>query len=182
MASSALMPAETRAVDAPALVQSCLACHGENAFLAGGTAPAITGQPFTVIQDALMLFAANGRPCTVMCAIAASLSQGEIKALANYLEQQDFVSVDQESDPDLAVLGSELHLRNGCDNCHSEGGRNGLGMAPVLAGQWKPYLRDALLQVRAGKRKGPKAMNGAIRSMSEEDIEALLEFYARGRD
>lgn len=161
------------------LMQTCSACHSENGIPLSRNIPIIAGQPFSVIADALLLFADGERPCTAMCAIAAALSPLEQEALANYLEQQAFTPAAQEFEPALAALGAELHMGNSCETCHSQGGRNGNGMAPILAGQRTPYLRDALDQIKAGKRSGPKVMNQAVRSLSNDEIEALLNFYAR---
>lgn len=160
-------------------MQTCSACHNGNGTTLSSDIPIIAGQPFSVIEDALILFAGGQRPCTAMCAIAAALSPLEQEALANYLEQQTFIPAAQEFEPALAALGAELHLTNGCETCHSQGGRNGNGMAPILAGQWTPYLRNALDQIKAGKRRGPKVMNQAVQSLSNDESEALLNFYAR---
>lgn len=159
-------------------MQTCSACHSGNESTVSRDIPIIAGQSFTVIEDALILFAQGGRPCTTMCAIAAPLSPPEKEALANYLEQQTFIPADQGADPVLAALGAELHRDKGCETCHSDGGRNGHGMAPILAGQRTPYLRNALNQVRTSNRSGPKVMNQAIRPLSNDEIEALLNFYA----
>jgi cytochrome c553 len=51
-------------------------------------------------------------------------------------------------------------------------------MAPVLAGQWTPYLRRALDAVRAGTRNGPKMMNEPLRELDDSAVEALLSYYA----
>jgi len=177
-----LLSSGVSAGEPDSLSQTCSACHGNTAVTQAGTVPIISGQPFTVIQDALILFADDKRPCTVMCTISAALGSSQMEALANYFELQAFVPADQESDPVLASLGAELHVNHGCETCHSQGGRNGHGMAPILAGQWTPYLREALLQIQTGRRSGPAVMNAVIRSWGRDEIEALLNFYARKQD
>lgn len=168
-----------QAAEVKTLMRTCSACHGGNGTTPSSDIPIIAGQPFSVIEDALILFAGGQRPCTAMCAIAAALSPLEKETLANYLEQQNFTPAAQEFQPSLAALGAKLHLNNGCETCHSQGGRNGNGMAPILAGQRTPYLRNALHQIKAGKRSGPKVMNHAVQSLSNDETEALLNFYAR---
>ena len=177
-----LMAIEVRAADAERLLPVCSACHSGNGIPPGAEIPIIAGQPFTVIEDALMLFAAGQRPCTVMCGVASALSVHEMEALAEYFEQQPFVPADQEYDPTWASVGAQVHRIRGCDTCHSQGGRDGQGMAPILAGQRTPYLRDALNQIQAGKRRGPKVMNQAVQALSNNEIEALLHFYARDQE
>lgn len=178
-AACALPVTAAGAAEVETLVRTCSACHGGNGTAHSSDIPVIAGQPFSVIEDALILFAGGQRPCTVMCAIAAALAPLEKEALANYLEQQNFSPAAQVFEPSLAALGAELHLNNGCETCHSQGGRNGNGMAPILAGQRTPYLRNALQQIKDGKRSGPKVMNQAIRSLSDDEIEALVHYYAR---
>lgn len=177
-----LVVIEAWAADAETLLPLCAACHGGNGIPPGAEIPIIAGQPFTVIEDALMLFADGKRPCTVMCGVASALSPHEMEALAEYLEQQPFVPADQTYDPALASKGEQVHTARGCETCHSRGGRDGQGMAPVLAGQHTPYLRDALRQIQAGRRRGPKVMNQAVQSLSNDEIEALLNFYARDQE
>jgi sulfide dehydrogenase cytochrome subunit len=173
-----LLVTKAGAAEVDALMQTCSACHSVNGIPPSSDIPIIAGQPFSVIEDALILFADGQRPCSAMCAIAAALNPLEKEALANYLEQQTFAPATQQFELELAALGAKLHHNNGCETCHSQGGRNGNGMAPILAGQRTPYLRNALFQIKTGKRSGPQVMNQAIRSLSDDEIEALLNFYA----
>jgi cytochrome c553 len=55
-------------------------------------------------------------------------------------------------------------------------------MAAILAGQWTPYLEIAFLQIRSGQRMGPKVMNNAIQQFSNDDVQALLNYYASRQD
>lgn len=173
-----LMSSGVNAEGGAPLLRACQACHTTQAPPPVEDIPIIAGQPFTVIEDALILFAQNERPCTTMCALAAALSPEDRETLANELEQQAFVPAIQEFDSALAAAGAGVHQDNGCETCHAEGGREGQGMAPILAGQRTPYLKKAFLQLRSGQRSGPKVMNKAILALSEHDIEALLNFYA----
>jgi len=179
LAAGVALAGNAKAVETDTLLQACSACHGDTGPQVRRDIPVIQGQPFTVIDDALILFADGVRPCTVMCAIATALTAPEMEALANELERRAFVPAHQEFEPGLAVLGAEVHENGGCETCHSGGGRDGHGMAPILAGQWTVYLRQALHQIKAGERHGPTVMNRAIRSLSEGEIEALVNFYAR---
>ena len=46
-----------------------------------------------------------------------------------------------------------------------------------MAGQWMPYLRNALADFRNGDRKMPKKMASKMKELNDADIEALLHFY-----
>jgi cytochrome c553 len=105
-----------------------------------------------------------------------------MEALANYLEQQPFVPAEQEFAPALVARGRDIHRNQGCVSCHFQGGRNSRGVAPILAGQQTRYLRKSLLEIHAGSRSGPRVMNKAVRSLGDDEIEALLSFYASGQD
>jgi len=173
----------------------CSSCHGVQGVSQNPMAPTLAGQPYTLIEDNLLAFRAGKRSCSperadgtpaallaqTMCSHVAGLSDSEIAALADYYSSQPFVAARQEFDPALASKGMEIHEQAGCNRCHADGGRETLYMAPLLAGQWTPYLRRALAAVNDGQRMGPKMMNGPIRQMDEESIEALLNFYASGQ-
>lgn len=174
----------------------CSACHGAAGVSQNPDVPTLAGQPYTFIEDNLLAFRAGQRSCaperadgspaaalaSAMCQMVRGLSEGEIAAIAAWYEGLDFVAATQPFDPALASRGELLHQQAGCDRCHADGGRETLGMAPVLAGQWTPFLRRALQQVHAGERRGPKEMNRPIRSLDDEQLEALLNYYAKTRD
>lgn len=170
----------------------CSGCHGIDGHSLNPEVPTIAGQPYTFTEDNLLAYSLGQRQCSpgwldqttagsltmAMCVVAATLSEGDIAALAVYFEQQDFVASRQDFDATQVARGREIHQDRGCERCHSDGGRTTNDMAPVLAGQWSPYLRSALESLRSGKRRGPKVMDAAIHEMNDEEIEGLLNFYA----
>jgi sulfide dehydrogenase cytochrome subunit len=174
----------------------CSSCHGAGGVSQNPIVPTLAGQPYTLIEDNLLAFRAGKRGCaperadgspsaalaSTMCGFVRDLGDQDIAALAAWYAGQSFVAAAQPYDPALAARGAELHLQGGCDRCHANGGRETLGIAPVLTGQWTPFLRRALQDLRAGRRQGPKEMNGPIRGLADGDIEALLSYYARPQD
>ena len=48
----------------------------------------------------------------------------------------------------------------------------------MLAGQWTPYLKRQLEHFKIGRRTIPRKMKNAVDKLSEDEIEALLHFYA----
>ena len=185
-----------RAADLAALKMICESCHGQGGVSVTASVPTIAGQAFTFIEDNLLAYRTNDRPCTTessgdgeplaspspMCAIAATLDDEAIAVLAEYYEQQEFEPARQAFDESLASRGEQLHHQANCEQCHSGGGRISNGMAAILAGQWTPYLEIAFHQIRSGRRMGPKVMNGAITLLSDDDIQALLNYYASRQD
>lgn len=185
-----------QAADLSALKIVCESCHGQDGVSVTASVPTIAGQAFTFIEDNLLAYRTNDRPCTAelpddkepqatpspMCAIAATLDDEAIAALAEYYEQQEFEPASQAFDQSLVSKGERLHHQANCEQCHSGGGRISNGMAAILAGQWMPYLEIAFHQIRSGRRMGPKVMNGAISLLSDDDIQALLNYYASRQD
>lgn len=175
-----------QASDLPMLKTVCESCHGQVGVSTNPYVPTIAGQAYTFIEDGLLAYRSNQRSCyggpseitSPMCAIASTLDDEAIAALAAHYERQPFLPAKQDFDESLTSRGEALHRKANCELCHSDGGRESNGMAAILAGQWSPYLAAALQQIRAGERQGPKVMNEAIRSFSDEDIRALLSYYA----
>jgi sulfide dehydrogenase cytochrome subunit len=170
----------------------CSACHGVRGVSLNPLVPTLAGQPYTLIEDNLLAFRQGKRSCAesradgspaaalaaTMCSHVESLGDETIAQLAEFYASLEFSPASQPFDPGLAARGSNLHVQLGCDRCHANGGRETLGMAPRLAGQWTPFLRRALEAVRNGARKGPKMMNPQIRALSDEELEWLLNYYA----
>lgn len=192
-----LLAAPARGAEAPGIAaEICSGCHGNGGVSVNPVVPTLAGQPYTLIEDNLLAFRAGKRSCSpsradgspsavlaqTMCALVRDLGTAEISSLARHFEGLDFVPVEQPFDPALAERGGALHRELGCSRCHADGGRETLGMAPVLAGQWTPYLRRALQAVRRGERHGPKVMNEPIRELDDGAVEALLNFYASRQD
>lgn len=170
----------------------CASCHGEGGVSQNPLVPTLAGQPYTLIEDNLLAFRAGKRACApqrnddspaamlaqTMCARVANLTDEEIADLAGFFERQTFAPAEQSFDPELAERGARLHVEKGCERCHSDGGRETNDMAPLLAGQWTPYLRRAMESLRSGERQGPKVMNAAIHELDDREVEALLNYYA----
>jgi len=184
--------AEANSITPDVAQQVCSSCHGAGGISLNPLVPTLAGQPYTLIEDNLLAFRAGHRSCApqradgspsaalaqTMCAQVRDLRDEQIAGLAAYYSGLSFEPSMQDFDPALTARGAEVHRSGGCERCHAEGGTETLGMAPVLAGQWTPYLRRALNAVRVGTRHGPKMMNEPLRQLDDAAVEALLNFYA----
>lgn len=176
------------------LVSMCEACHGPGGISQHPDVPTIAGQADGFLEKSLRTYQVWGRPCIKsawrhgdtdrpqadMCAIAEGLTGEEIQALAAHFSVQPFAPAAQEFDPDLAAAGAVLHAEH-CESCHHEGGRQA-GRGPRLAGQWTTYLRTSLRFVPTGEHMVPPAMESSVNELGEDQIEALMNFYASQQD
>lgn len=64
-----------------------------------------------------------------------------------------------------------------CASCHGPEGNSEVPTYPKLAGQYESYLKQALMDYRAGNRKNP-IMAGFATTLSDEDIENAAAYFA----
>jgi sulfide dehydrogenase cytochrome subunit len=179
------------AADIDAIMDDCNGCHGDNGVSQSTDVPTIAGLAEFVHSDALFIYRDGERPCaeskyrqgdtsrpaTDMCRIAEALSEEEIEAVAAAYAELPYASAKQEFDAGLASAGAEVHDKH-CDRCHSDAGMNPDDEAGMLGGQWMGYLETSFAQYAAGTREQPKKMQEKMDLLSDEDVTALLHYYA----
>jgi sulfide dehydrogenase cytochrome subunit len=170
------------------LLAGCDGCHGTLGVSDDPTIPIIAGQPEPLIANAHEQFKDWERPCsersdpddgsrvTSMCTVSESLDSITINQIATHYAGQAFRPARQAYDADLAVEGARLHQMY-CSSCHPNGA-DATGYAGHLGGQWTPYLRRALAQIRAEEMRVPRIMEHKMSQFSEAETEALLHFWA----
>ena len=78
-----------------------------------------------------------------------------------------------------AASGKQIVDRT-CAACHSANGISNKGQdpqPPILAGQYKDYIIQALHEYKNGGRNNP-IMKGMAADLSEDDIRNLAEYFA----
>jgi len=170
------------------LVQSCEHCHGKDGNSTTPEVPIIAGFSYEGFFNTMDVFREGeriarefhrpGEPETVMNDIAKGLSDEDVKNLADYFSKRKFISARQNVNAELAERGEIIHKKS-CERCHTDNGAHPVEDAAILAGQWTPYLRRQFDNFLSGKRLSPRTMLRKIRKLSKQDIEALLNFYAR---
>jgi len=183
---SLIMPS-VYASDFVKLVKFCEGCHGKDGNSVQPDVPIIAGfskegflNTIDVFRDddrIALRFQKPGEPETVMNDIAKDLSDEDVEALADYFSNRPFVAAKQPVDASLASRGEVIHKQK-CEKCHSGNGAEPVDDAAILAGQWTPYLRRQFQNILTGKRDVPRSMLRRIKKLEENDIEALLNFYA----
>ncbi len=186
-----LFASAAMAGDLEATVENCNGCHGNDGASQWNDVPTIAGISEFVHSDALYIFRDEARPCTetkykqgdtsraatTMCAVTADMSDDMIDEVAAYYAAKPFVAAKQDFDAGLAEAGKAIHEAE-CDRCHSEGGSNPEDDASILAGQHMGYLMDTFAEYRAGEREQPQKMEEKLSALSDDDVKALVNFYA----
>ena len=183
--------AVANAAELDELVSNCDGCHGQDGVSQWGDMPTIAGIDAYVHSEALLAYRDSARPCadseyrsgdtgraaTNMCNVAAELAEADIEALAEYYAGLEFVPAAQAFSSDQADAGKVIHDR-ACAFCHTEGGANPQDEASILAGQWMGYLERTFAEYRSGERDQTTVMKMAIDALSEDDVAALVHYYA----
>ena len=172
------------------LTEQCQVCHGPDGVSRWPDIPNISGLPEVVLANAMYDFRGRARPCRLpacgqdgscpdvdMCTLSVGLTEAEIDRYARYYSAQPFSPSVADVDPELVTRGLELHDRY-CEKCHTAGGSNPLDEASILRGQNMEYMRNAMADYRERRREQEAPMAKAIDSLDDEDVEALLHFYA----
>ena len=79
-----------------------------------------------------------------------------------------------------AANGKQLFQSHACTSCHGDAGISKTGQdpqPPVLAGQYKDYIIQALHEYKLNQRKG-SVMNGMAAPLSDADIQDLAEYLS----
>ena len=169
----------------------CVACHGGDGVSQDETVPTIAGVSPFVISDALIAFQDGARPCRKgqlqdgteidHCELVVGMEIDTFDEIGEHFAAMEFVPAEQEFDEALAEAGAAVHEEH-CSKCHTEGGSVADDEAGILAGQWMGYLRQTMIDYRAGDRAMPGKMEPKVEALSDDDVEALVHFYASQGD
>jgi cytochrome c553 len=172
--------------------QVCAACHGADGNSALAANPNLAGQGADYITLQLAHFKAGVRTNATMQAMAATLSDADMRALGVHFSQQKPKGL-AAKDPALVKTGQKL-WRGGdaatdvpaCAACHAPSGSGIPKNYPRLAGQYADYVYAQLKAFKAGERgadAGGKDVNGAImttiaQKMTDAQMKAVADYAA----
>ncbi len=159
------------------LAYTCVGCHGPEGASVGPSIPSIAGLSEVYFVDVMKSYKNGERHSTVMERIAKGYTDEEIEIMAGYFAKQDIATTQQELDPDQVAKGAEIYPKN-CSKCHDENGTLPDDDAGILASQWLPYLHHSMSDFRAGAREMPKKMKKKVDKLSDEEIDAVLQYFA----
>jgi cytochrome c553 len=193
-ASSAPAPGAATKPAAPDLARGqklaaevCAACHGPDGNSPLPENPRIAGQVADYIAKQLVDYkVAKERKNPIMQAIAAQLSDEDIRAVSAHFAQQK-PRPGTARGQELVALGQKIY-RGGisaagvpaCASCHGPAGVGIPALYPQLAGQHAQYTAAQLRAFRSSERlNDPNQMMRTIASrLSEREIAALSEYIA----
>jgi len=168
---------------------ACAQCHGMDGLAEpGGAVPRLDGQVQWYLYSSLQQFASGERYHPVMTPVALQLDDPAMRDVARYLSRLSTPAVQVPGQDNLALrqLGGAISAagvpENGvpaCQSCHGEAGRGGPPVAPVLAGQYAPYVVAQLQRWKEGRRGGDplNVMRQIAMQMSDEDIRAVAAYF-----
>tara|TARA_R110001592_G_scaffold68269_2_gene209122 strand:- start:2594 stop:3175 length:582 start_codon:yes stop_codon:yes gene_type:complete len=167
-----------QSVSAEELIESCNHCHdGVKQDI-----PVINGISAFALETSLLAYVEDARKARPhededMKSIMKKLSDVEFKKIIDHYPSQEFIPVKQAFNAELATKGKILH-ESYCSRCHTEGGSLADDDSGILSGQWKNYLIEEMNNYKNGSRIGDKKMTVVTKSLSDEHIQALAEYYA----
>lgn len=158
--------------------QLCAACHGENGVSSIPGTPHLAAQPPLSVFYQLLQFRDQRRKGGGMEAIAATLSEQDMRDIAAYYAAQPAPPAHAGGDAQKLTRGQQIAQQQYCSSCHGAQ-LQGQKHVPRLSGQSTEYFITQLRNLRSGARADMDGtMASAARSLTDEEIEAMAT-YAR---
>lgn len=167
--------------------QVCQGCHGVDGNSTDEQIPKLAGQYDKYIIKQLRNYQAGIRSHEIMNAMATTLSEEDLTDIAAYFANQPTMngigSAPNETGKKIFLKGNISQMVMACVSCHGAGGKGlfpDTPMFPVIGGQHKAYLLKQLKDFKSDDRDNSpnEIMNRIVRSISNEDLEALAEYIS----
>ena len=157
--------------------QTCFACHGEDGISISSDIPNLAAQPPLSITYQLIQFRGQQRKGGAMEALAAPLSDQDMRDIAAYFASLPAPPA-KSGNADQIAKGQQISNTQYCNSCHGPQ-LQGQKHIARLAGQSKEYLITQLKNIRSGARIDMDGtMGSAARGLSDDDIDALAAYAA----
>lgn len=164
----------------------CAGCHMADGNSMIPTNPKLAGQVPEYLYKQLSEFKSGARMNPIMSAMVASLSEADMKGLAQYYAGQT-LNPESARSADAAALGQKLwragDLGKGipaCAGCHGPAGAGLPAQFPRLGGQFADYLEAQLKAFRAEERANDanRMMRAIALKMTDPEIKAVADYAA----
>ena len=163
----------------PRLPDNCVVCHGFNGNPVNTIYPKLAGQPASYLEAQLRAFATGQRANPTMGPMALSLTDAELRQVADYFSRQRPTEASGPA-PDTAQRERAIALvtRLSCAACHGAD-LAGHDQFARLAAQNAGYLAQQLEAFKRRERKDPTGvMNVIADSLTTQDVLDVARYLA----
>jgi cytochrome c553 len=162
----------------------CAACHTNDGSRGVAANPIIQGQHPDYLVKQLTEFKSGKRDNPVMKAMAAPLSEADMKNVAAFYASKQ-PKPGFAKNKELVAHGEKVY-RGGvaersvpaCSGCHGPSGAGIPAQYPRLAGQHADYIEAQLVAFRSGARHNSPVMTAVAAKLNDRDIKALADYVA----
>jgi cytochrome c553 len=173
-ASNAFAGAE----EGKAKATACVACHGPDGNSPSADFPSLAGQTSRYIYLQLKDFKEGRRKNEIMSALTTNLSKQDMRDLGDWFAAQKQKSTGFKADGAKVARGQKVAADALCTMCHL-GGFSGQNEVPRVGGQHQAYIYRQLMAFKNKERTNDAGnMQSVMRSITEEDVEALSHYIA----
>ena len=172
------------------LVESCVACHGNDGNSLNTDWPKLAGQNEKFLYEQLKYFRSGERNNVLMMTVTpylTSLSEKDLLDIAAFYSSNVSTVGQARNDEELLVLGAQLYRFGNmkkeipaCTSCHSVyGDGNNLAGYPSVSGQQIGYLTSSLKAYRSKERNAGEqslVMQSIAENLTDREIDALANY------
>src|SRR5580692_11869322 len=165
-------------VHGKAISYTCLGCHGVDGYrnaYPNYSVPKLVGQHPEYIIAALQEYKGDQRSHVTMHAQASELSDQDMADIAAYFSGTVLTVGPVPADAPPAPAAVAV-----CAACHGATGVSLVANYPILAGQYRDYLRREIAEYKDGGRKNP-IMSAMSATIKDSDVDALAEYFSKMR-
>jgi cytochrome c553 len=162
----------------------CAACHTADGSRGSPANPILQGQHAEYLVKQLTDFKSGKRKNAVMTAMAAPLSEEDIRNVAafyagkaakpGFAKNKDTVELGQK------IWRGGIAERNipACAACHGPGGAGIPAQYPRLGSQHGDYIEAQMTAFRSGARVNSPQMTAVAAKMNDKEIKAVSDYVA----
>jgi cytochrome c553 len=172
------------------LVESCVACHGNDGNSLNTDWPKLAGQNEKFLYEQLKYFRSGERNNVLMMTVTpylTSLSEKDLLDIAAFYSSNVSTVGQARNDEELLELGVQLYRFGNmkkeipaCTSCHSVyGDGNNLAGYPSVSGQQIGYLTSSLKAYRSKERNAGEqslVMQSIAENLTDREIDALANY------
>ncbi|WP_458232914.1 c-type cytochrome [Roseateles sp. P5_E8] len=164
--------------------QVCAACHTADGSRGSPANPILAGQHPEYLAKQLAEFKAGKRKNAVMTAMAAPLSEEDIRNVSAFYASKT-AKPGFAKNKDTVALGEKI-WRGGiaersvpaCAACHGPNGSGIPAQYPRIGGQHGDYVEAQMVAFRSGARVNSAPMTAVAAKMNDKEIKAVSDYVA----